>query len=94
MLIVIMLSMISFLSKITLIPNNVLVPITVVAYLAGAYGVNNNPNDIITMTAFGVLGCVINKFGFPQAPMALAFVLGPIMGTALRQSLISHKAAS
>lgn len=40
-----------------------------------AYGVNNNPNDIITMAAFGVLGCVMNKFGFPQAPMALAFVL-------------------
>lgn len=57
-----------------------------------AYGVNNNPNDIITMAAFGVLGCVMNKFGFPQALMALAFVLGPIMGTA--QSLISHKAAS
>ena len=92
MLIVTMLPMISFLSKITLIPNNVLVLIIVVAYLAGAYGVNNNPNDIITMAAFGVLGCVMNKFGFPQAPIALAFVLGPIMGTA--QSLISHKAAS
>lgn len=52
----------------------------------------DNPNDIITMAAFGVLGCVMNKFGFPQALMALAFVLGPIMGTA--QSLISHKAAS
>jgi TctA family transporter len=35
----------------------------------------DNPNDIITMAAFGVLGCVMNKFGFPQAPMALAFVL-------------------
>jgi putative tricarboxylic transport membrane protein len=91
LLIITMLPMISFLSKITLIPNTILVPIIVLACLAGAYGVNNNANDIITMTAFGVLGYLMNKFGFPQAPMVLAFVLGPIMETALRQSLIMSK---
>jgi len=87
-LIVTMLPMIGFLAKITLIPNNVLVPIIVLACLAGAYGVNNNPNDIITMTAFGLLGYLMTKYGYPHAPMVLAFVLGPIMETALRQSLI------
>jgi tripartite-type tricarboxylate transporter receptor subunit TctC len=87
-LILTMLPMIGLLSKITLIPSNVLVPIIVLACLAGAYGVNNNPTDIITMTAFGVLGYLMTKFGFPHAPLVLAFVLGPIMETALRQSLI------
>src|SRR5689334_1144509 len=87
-LILTMLPMIGLLSKITLIPSNVLVPIIVLACLAGAYGVNNNPTDIITMTAFGVLGYLMSKFGFPHAPLVLAFVLGPIMETALRQSLI------
>ena len=87
-LILTMLPMIGLLSKITLIPSNVLVPIIVLACLAGAYGVNNNPADIITMTVFGVLGYLMSKFGFPHAPLVLAFVLGPIMETALRQSLI------
>ena len=87
-LILTMLPMIGLLSKITLIPNNVLVPIIVLACLAGAYGVNNNSTDIITMTLFGMLGYLMTKFGFPHAPMVLAFVLGPIMETALRQSLI------
>ena len=91
-LILTMLPLIGFLSKITLIPNNIVVPIIVLACLAGAYGVNNNPMDIVTMTAFGLLGYLMNKFGFPPAPLVLAFVLGPIMETALRQSLIMSRA--
>jgi tripartite-type tricarboxylate transporter receptor subunit TctC len=87
-----MLPLIGFLAKITLIPTKVIVPIIVLACLAGAYGVNNNPMDIVTMTAFGLLGYLMIKFGFPIAPMVLAFVLGPIMETALRQSLIMSRA--
>jgi tripartite-type tricarboxylate transporter receptor subunit TctC len=83
-----MLPMIGLLAKITLIPNNILVSIIVLACVAGAYGVNNNPMDIVTMTAFGVLGYLMTKYGYPHAPLVLAFVLGPIMETALRQSLI------
>ena len=67
-LILTMLPLIGFLSKITLIPNNVLVPIIVLACLAGAYGVNNNTTDIVTMTVFGVLGYLMTKFDFPHAP--------------------------
>jgi putative tricarboxylic transport membrane protein len=90
-LILTMLPLIGFLAKITLIPTNIVVPIIVLACLAGAYGVNNNPMDIVTMTAFGLLGYVMNKFGYPAAPLVLAFVLGPIMETALRQSLIMSR---
>jgi tripartite-type tricarboxylate transporter receptor subunit TctC len=43
------------------------------------------------MTAFGLLGYLMTKFGFPPAPLVLAFVLGPIMETALRQSLIMSR---
>ena len=91
-LIITMLPLIGVLAKITLIPTRLVVPIIVLACLAGAYGVNNNPMDIVTMTAFGLLGYLMMKFGFPIAPMVLAFVLGPIMETALRQSLIMSRA--
>jgi putative tricarboxylic transport membrane protein len=87
-LLAMMLPLVGHLSKITAAPNSFLVPIIVLACLAGAYGVNNNPADIATMTAFGVLGYVMRKFDFPLPPLVLAFVIGPIMETALRQSLI------
>jgi putative tricarboxylic transport membrane protein len=90
-LIMTMLPMIGILSKITRVPNNIVAPVIVLACLAGAYGINNNPADIVVMSAFGVLGYLMGKFGYPPAPMVLAFVLGPIMETSLRQSLImSH----
>jgi putative tricarboxylic transport membrane protein len=90
-LIATMLPLIGQLAKITLVPNSIVVPIIVLACLAGAYGVNNNATDITTMTAFGVLGYLMHKFDFPPAPLVLAFVIGPIMETALRQSLIMSK---
>jgi putative tricarboxylic transport membrane protein len=91
MLLITMLPLIGQLSKITMVPNSIVVPIIVLACLAGAYGVNNNPIDIVTMTAFGILGYLMRKFDFPPAPMVLAFVIGPIMETSLRQSLIMSK---
>ena len=60
-----MLPLIRYLAKITLVPNSFLVPIIVLACLAGAYGVNNNATDITSMTAFGVLGYLMRKFDFP-----------------------------
>jgi putative tricarboxylic transport membrane protein len=87
-LLAMMLPLVGHLSKITAVPNSFLVPIIVLACLAGAYGVNNNPADIATMAAFGVLGYLMRKFDFPLPPLVLAFVIGPIMETALRQSLI------
>src|SRR5436190_4167440 len=91
MLILLMRPLIRFLSNITLVPENIVLAIIVLACLPGAYGVNNNPMDIVTMTLFGVLGYLMTKYGYPHAPLVLAFVLGPIMETALRQSLIMSR---
>ncbi|MGD9921015.1 MAG: tripartite tricarboxylate transporter permease [Pseudorhodoplanes sp.] len=87
-LLVTILPLIGPISRITTVPNSIVIPIIVLACLAGAYAVNNNPVDIVTMTAFGVIGYLMRKYDFPPAPMVLAFVIGPIMETALRQSLI------
>lgn len=90
-LLVAMLPLLGQVSKITLIPNGIILPIIVLACLAGAYGVNNNASDIVTMTIFGVVGYLMRKFDFPPAPLVLAFVIGPIMETSLRQSLIMSR---
>ena len=40
------------------------------------------------MLAFGVAGFFLRRVGFEGAPFILAMVLGPIMETSLRQSLL------
>jgi putative tricarboxylic transport membrane protein len=37
---------------------------------------------------FGVIGYLMRKFRYEPGPLVLAFVLGPILETAFRQSLI------
>ena len=88
MLLVLNLPLISLFAKMTRVPTAYLVPVIVLACIIGAYGVNNNPFDVFVMLGFGVFGYYIERSGFSLAPLVLAFVLGPIMETALRQSLI------
>jgi putative tricarboxylic transport membrane protein len=40
------------------------------------------------MLGFGVFGLYAERFRFSLAPLVLGFVLGPLMETSLRQSLI------
>jgi len=39
------------------------------------------------MVLFGIAGCVMRKVGLELAPLVLAYVLGPMLDIALRQSL-------
>ncbi|TCC21841.1 tripartite tricarboxylate transporter permease [Kribbella speibonae] len=66
----------------------VLAPITVLITLLGVYTVANQVFDIFLVIVFGVLGYLMKKFGFEPGPLVLAFVLGSVMETAVRQSLL------
>ena len=88
MLLVLNLPLIGVFAKVARMPSSYLVPVIVLACVIGAYGVNNNPIDIVTMLGFGIFGYLADKFGYSLAPLVLAFVLGPLMETSLRQSLI------
>jgi putative tricarboxylic transport membrane protein len=88
MLMILNLPLIGLFTRITRVPSSILGPIIVLVCLVGAYGVNNNPIDILVMVGFGVLGYVMVKFGYEPAPLVLAFVLGPMIETSLRQSLV------
>jgi putative tricarboxylic transport membrane protein len=88
MLLVLNLPLIGLFVRLARLPSAYLVPVITVACLIGAYAVNNNPVDIFVMLGFGVFGFYAERFGFSLAPLVLAFVLGPLMETSLRQSLI------
>jgi len=53
--------------------------------------VNNSNFDLYVMLLFGALGYLMRKFGYEAAPLVLAYVLGPMLEQALRQSLLMSK---
>ena len=77
--------------KVLKIPYRILFPLIILFCLIGAYSLNSTTFDIAVMLVFGVIGYLMKKFKYEGAPLILAFVLGPMMEQALRQSLlISH----
>ncbi|MEM9578582.1 MAG: tripartite tricarboxylate transporter permease [Pseudomonadota bacterium] len=64
-----------------------LLPIIVVASVVGAFALDGTSMSLWVMLVFGVLGFTMERFGYPLAPFAIAFVLGPIAEAKLRTGL-------
>lgn len=75
-------------SRVSRIPNTILMPIVVLLCVLGTYALNNSYFDVLVMAAFGVIGFVITKFGLPVTPMLIGVVLGEMIETEFRRSLI------
>jgi putative tricarboxylic transport membrane protein len=87
-LLVLNLPLIGIWIKILKIPYVFLFPLILLFCLIGSYSLNNNIVDVLTMILFGLLGYFMKKFRYEGAPLILAFILGPMLENALRQSLI------
>jgi putative tricarboxylic transport membrane protein len=70
------------------VPYGILAPVIVLFTTIGVYSVQNQAFDIYSMLFFAVLGYGMRKLDFDPAPLPLAFVLGPMLERALRQSLL------
>ncbi len=66
----------------------ILAPITALITLLGVYTINNSVFDIFVMVAFGIIGYLMKKMGFDPGPMVLAFVLGSLVESNIRRSLL------
>jgi putative tricarboxylic transport membrane protein len=88
LLLIMSLPLVGLFVKILQVRGAVLAPITVLITLVGVYTVNNSTNDIMLVCVFGALGYVMKKFGFEPGPLVLAFVLGSLLESSLRRSLI------
>ncbi|HET9488904.1 MAG TPA: tripartite tricarboxylate transporter permease [Methylomirabilota bacterium] len=69
------------------VPYDVLFPLILMFCVVGVYSVNHSRMDVYLMAFFGLVGYLMQKLGYAPAPLALAYVLGPLLETALRQSL-------
>lgn len=90
-LLIINLPLIGLLVRLTLIPSTIMTPLILMVCFVGAYGVNNSTVDVGIMVLFGFIGYLMNRYEYPPAPLILAFVLGPMLETAFRQSMIMSK---
>jgi putative tricarboxylic transport membrane protein len=88
MLLVLNLPLIPLWVKVLKVPYRVLFPLILLFCLIGSYSINNSVFDILVMVFFGVTGYILRKYGYEEAPLVLAFILGPLMEKAFRQSLI------
>lgn len=74
--------------RLLLIPRQYLLPFLMVLVVIGAYAADNRSFDIWLMFAMGVLGYLLERYGFPLAPLVLGFVMGGILETNLRRALM------
>ena len=63
-------------AKISLIPQQILVPVVLMLCAIGAYALNNNLFDIWVLFIFGIIGYLLWKAGVPLTPLILGVVLG------------------
>jgi TctA family transporter len=88
MLVILNLPMIGLWVKLLQVPYRLLFPAIMAFSAIGIYSVNNSSFEIYLTAAFGIIGFICMRLGFPLAPMLLGFVLGPMMEENLRRSML------
>ena len=91
MLLLLNLPLIGLWVRILRVPYSILFSCIILFCLIGSYTINYSLTDMFIMIIFGVLGYLMNKFGYEPAPLILALVLGPMMENALSRSLVIFK---
>lgn len=79
-------------AQILKVPLPMIIAAVTLLCVIGAYAVNSNVSDVYTMLVFGVIGLLMNKNGFPIAPMLLGTILSGNFGDFyLRQGVMAGK---
>ncbi len=88
MLLVLNLPLVGLWVQMLKVPYKILSPLIILFSTVGVYCVNNDPFDIYSLIFFGIIGYFIKKFRFEPGPLLIAFVLGDIIETSMRQALL------
>ena len=76
--------------RILAVPDAVLAPLILALSLVGAYAVRNAVFDVWLALGAGVVGYLLRLAGYPLPPLVLAMVLGFMVETNLRRSLLMY----
>ena len=88
---IVVLTCVPLFAAILRVPFSIIAPIILVICAVGAYTVHNSMFDVWLMLAFGVLGYVFVKLGYPLPPLVLAIVLGDKAEEGFRQAMLSSQ---
>jgi putative tricarboxylic transport membrane protein len=77
-----------FFARVVNIDRRYLVPLIFIACMVGAYSINNVLYDLVTCVCFGFLGYLMMRYDYPVSPMVLAQILGAMMESNFRRSLV------
>ena len=88
MLVVLNLPLIGIWVKLLRVPYRILFPAILVFCTIGVYSLKNDPFDIYTTAAFGIIGYIWSKLRCEGAPLLLGLVLGPMMEENFRRALL------
>ncbi len=80
--------------RIIRIPLRLLAPLIMFLAVIGAYAIRNTIFDVYIMLGLGIFVFLIRKVGFHPGPIALGFILGPIIEPALVQAMYLADATS
>ena len=75
-------------ARVTLIPIEFLWPSVFILACIGAYALAQSMLDVWVMVIAGLLGFVLKRYGFSAAPIIMGLILGELVESSLKQSLI------
>jgi putative tricarboxylic transport membrane protein len=87
MLLILNLPLVGLWARVSTIPYKYLAPTILAICMVGAYSSRNAMFDVWIALGGGVLGYVMRKNNWPQAPLLVGFILGDMVEISLRQSL-------
>ena len=77
--------------KMLSIPYNILFPAMLFFICIGVYSIEYQVFDIGLVILFGIVGFLMNRFGYPPAPLLLGFILGPMMEEHFKRTLLMSR---
>ncbi|MDZ4165930.1 MAG: tripartite tricarboxylate transporter permease [Smithellaceae bacterium] len=88
MLLVLNLPLVGIWVQLLRVPYRILAPVVILFTAIGSYSIANQAFDIYALLGFGIFGYLLRKLNFEPGPLPLAFVLGPMIESSMRQSLL------
>ncbi|MDA0589576.1 MAG: tripartite tricarboxylate transporter permease [Planctomycetota bacterium] len=74
-------------SLIVKIPREIILPLILVFCMVGAFAIDGSFFDVQVMLVLGLLGFVLERYGFPLGPVVLGIILGPRLEETFVQNL-------
>ncbi len=81
-------------ARLAFVRGHLLIPGVIMFVLMGAWTAGASIGDWITVIAFGVIGYVMKRGGWPRPPFVLALILGGLMEQTFHISMTAHRGAS